>query len=213
MTSSSVPAGELRALIAAERRELAGVLAGLPPQAWDRPTLCAGWRVREVVSHITMPFRYSTARFAMEMIRSGGRFHRMADRCARRDAAASTDELTAALADNVAHPWKPPGAGLDAALTHDVIHGLDISTPLGIDLHLPEATLRTVLTTITAPASRKHFGVDLNGIELQAEDIDWSYGTGPPVIGTAQNLALILCGRTLAAGQLRGEPGPRFTHV
>jgi len=213
MTSSSVPAGELRALIAAERRELAGVLAGLPPQAWDRPTLCAGWRVREVVSHITMPFRYSTARFAMEMIRSGGRFHRMADRCARRDAAASTDELTAALRDNVAHPWKPPGAGLDAALTHDVIHGLDISTSLGIDLHLPEATLRTVLTTITTPASRKHFGVDLNGIELQAEDIDWSYGTGPPVIGTAQNLALILCGRTLAAGQLRGEPGPRFTHV
>jgi uncharacterized protein (TIGR03083 family) len=213
MTSSSVPVGELRALIAAERRELAGVLAGLPPQAWDRPTLCAGWRVREVVSHITMPFRYSTARFAMEMIRSGGRFHRMADRCARRDAAASTDELTAALRDNVAHPWKPPGAGLDAALTHDVIHGLDISTPLGIDLHLPEATLRAVLTTITTPASRKHFGVDLNGIELQAEDIDWSYGTGPPVIGTAQNLALILCGRTLAAGQLRGEPGPRFTHV
>jgi uncharacterized protein (TIGR03083 family) len=213
MTSSSVPVGELRALIAAERRELAGVLAGLPPQAWDRPTLCAGWRVREVVSHITMPFRYSTARFAMEMIRSGGRFHRMADRCARRDAAASTDELTAALADNAAHPWKPPGAGLDAALTHDVIHGLDITTPLGIDLYVPEATLRTVLTTITAPASRKHFGVDLNGIELQAEDIDWSYGTGPPVIGTAQNLALVLCGRTLAAGQLRGEPGPRFTHV
>ena len=213
MTSSSVSAGELRALITAERRELAGVLAGLPPQAWDRPSLCAGWRVREVVSHITMPFRYSTARFAMEMIRSGGRFHRMADRCARRDAATSTDELTAALRDNATHPWKPPGAGLDAALTHDVIHGLDISTPLGIDLHLPEATLRTVLTTITTPVSRKHFGVDLDGIELQAEDIDWSDGTGPPVIGTAQNLALILCGRTLAAGQLRGEPGPRFTHV
>ena len=94
-----------------------------------------------------------------------------------------------------------------------MIHGLDITTPLGIDLHLPEATLRTVLTTITSPASMKHFGVDLDGIELHAEDIDWSYGTGPPVIGTAQNLALILCGRTLAAGQLRGEPGPRFTHA
>jgi uncharacterized protein (TIGR03083 family) len=213
MTSSSSPASELPALIAAERRALADVLAGLPAEAWDRPTLCAGWRVREVVAHITMPFRYSTARFAMEMIRSGGRFHRMADRCARHDATASPDELTAALGDNATHPWKPPGAGLDAALTHDVIHGLDITTPLGIDLHLPEATLRTVLTTVTSPASRKHFGVDLDGIELHAEDIDWSYGTGPPVIGTAQNLALILCGRTLAAGQLRGEPGPRFTHA
>jgi hypothetical protein len=87
------------------------------------------------------------------------------------------------------------------------------SSAPAIDLHLPEATLRTVLATITSPASRKHFGVDLDGIELHAEDIDWSYGTGPPVIGTAQNLALILCGRTLAAGQLRGEPGPRFTHA
>jgi len=213
MTSSSAPAGELPALIAAERRELADVLAGLPAEAWDRPTLCARWRVREVVAHITMPFRYSTARFAMELIRSGGQFHTMADRCARRDATASPDELTAALRDNAAHPWKPPGAGLDAALTHDVIHGLDITTPLGVDLRLPEATMRTVLATVTGPASRKHFGVNLDGIELRAEDIDWSYGAGPPVIGTAQNLALILCGRTLAAGQLRGEPGPRFTHV
>jgi uncharacterized protein (TIGR03083 family) len=137
MTSSSVPAGELPALIAAERRELADVLAGLPAEAWDRPTLCAGWRVREVVAHITMPFRYSTARFAMELIRSGGRFHRMADRCAWRDATAGPDELTAALRDNAAHPWKPPGAGLDAALTHDVIHGLDVTTPLGAGLRLP----------------------------------------------------------------------------
>jgi uncharacterized protein (TIGR03083 family) len=213
MTSSSVLAGELPTLIAAERRELANVLAGLPPEAWDRPTLCAGWRVREVVAHTTMPFRYPTARFAMEMIRSGGRFHKMADRCARRDATASPDELTAGLGDNVAHPWKPPGAGLDAALTHDVIHGLDITTPLGIDLHLPEPTLRTVLATITSAASRKHFGVNLDGIELRAEDIDWSYGAGPPMICTAQNLALILCGRVLAAGQLRGEPAPRFTHA
>lgn len=213
MTSSSIPVGELPELIAAERRELADVLAGLPPEAWDRPTLCAGWRVREVVAHITMPFRYSTARFALELIRSGGRFTRMADRCARHDATASPDELTAALRDNVTHPWTPPGAGLDAALTHDVIHGLDITTPLGIDPRLPEATLRTVLTTVAGPASRKHFGVDLDGIELHARDIDWSYGTGTLVSGTAQNVALILCGRTLGAGQLRGDPGARFTHA
>ena len=58
-------------------------------------------------------------------------------------------------------------------------------------------------------AVRRAAEAGYDGIELHAEDIDWSYGAGPPVIGTAQNLALILCGRTLAAGQLRGEPGPR----
>jgi uncharacterized protein (TIGR03083 family) len=213
MKSSSIPAVELPALIAAERAELADVLAGLRAEDWDRPTLCAGWRVREVVAHITMPFRYSTARFLSEMVRSGGRFDRMADRCARRDASAGPDQLTAALRDNTTHRWKPPGAGLDAALTHDVIHGLDITSPLGIDLRLPEATLRSVLSTVTGRKSMKHFGVDLDGIELRAADLDWSYGTGTPVIGAAQNLALILCGRTLAAGQLRGEAGTRFTHA
>jgi uncharacterized protein (TIGR03083 family) len=211
--TSSVPADDLPALIAAERRELADVLAALPAEAWDQSTLCAGWRVYEVVAHITMPFRYSTARFVMEMIRSGGQFNRMADRCARRDATASPDELTAALRDNATHPWRPPGAGPDAALTHDLIHGLDITTPLGIDRRLPEAALRIVLNTITSRQSMKHFGVDLDGIELHAEDIDWSYGTGTPVIGTAQNLALILCGRTLAAGQLGGEACAGFTHA
>ena len=49
----------IRDMIAAERAELAEMLAGLPAPRWDEPTLCAGWRVREVVAHITMPFRYS----------------------------------------------------------------------------------------------------------------------------------------------------------
>ena len=33
---------QLRELIAAERRELAAVLSGLPEQSWNAPTLCAG---------------------------------------------------------------------------------------------------------------------------------------------------------------------------
>ena len=89
----------IRDMIAAERAELAEVLAGLPAARWDDPTLCAGWRVREVVAHITMPFRYSGRRFAFELARSRGKFNAMADRCARRDAAVmSPDELATALA-------------------------------------------------------------------------------------------------------------------
>src|ERR1019366_4394859 len=75
---------------------------------WQIPSLCAGWQVREVVAHLTMPFRYSAAKFMTELVRSGGKFNRMADRCARRDAGAETSELLAALRDNEWHPWKPP---------------------------------------------------------------------------------------------------------
>ncbi len=131
MTTSSIQGTDLREKITAERRELAGLLSGLPAQTWDAPTLCAGWRVREVVAHMTMPFRYSTRQFLTELGKARGNFTRMADRCAKRDAALPPGELAAALRDNAGHPWKPPGGGLEGALVHDVIHGLDITAAQG----------------------------------------------------------------------------------
>lgn len=211
MTQSSVTDTDLTQAIAAERRELAEVLSGLPAQAWNAPSLCAGWRVREVVAHMTMPFRYSTGRFVIEMIRAGGKFAKMSDRCARRDAAAEPRELVAALRDNATYPWKPPGSGFEAALTHDLIHGMDITVPLGTGRRVPEDRLRIILGVITRPNSLSHFGADLTGIELRADDIDWSFGSGTRLSGSAQDLALVLCGRRLPAGALRGAPAARFT--
>jgi uncharacterized protein (TIGR03083 family) len=211
MTAAGARSADLSGSIAAERRELAEVLAGLPAESWDSPTLCDGWRVREVVAHITMPFRYRPPRFVFEMIRSRGNFNRMADRCARRDAAASPGELAAALRDNERNPWKPPGGGFEGALTHDVIHGLDITVALGLDRQVPEDRLRPVLAAVTGPKSQNFFGTDLAGIALHAEDLDWSLGSGVPMSGQAQDLALVLCGRTLPPGHLRGEPSARFT--
>ena len=199
---------ELTGAIAAERRELAGVLGGLPPGAWDEPSLCDGWRVREVVGHLTMPFRYSAPRFALELARSRGNFSKMADRCARRDAAAPAAELTAALRDNAEHPWKPPGGGLAGALTHDVIHGLDITVALGIDRTVPAGRLAVVLDNITAARSLKFFGARLTGIQLRATDTAWSFGSGTPVTGAAQDLALLVCGRRLPPGRLDGAVPP-----
>ena len=100
---------------------------------------------------------------------------------------------------------------MEGALTHDVIHGLDVVVALGIDGASPQDSMRIVLDGITQPKALKHFGTDLSGIELRADDIDWSFGSGQRVSGTAQDLALALCGRKLPAGQLRGEPSGRFT--
>jgi len=197
--------------IAAERRELAGLLAALPEADWDTPSLCAGWRVREVVAHMTMPFRYSTLRFATALARAHLDFAKMADRCARRDAKAPIAELVAALRAGERYPWKPPGAGFEGALTHDVIHGLDITVPLGSGRRVPQDRLRQVLATVTGSESRQHFGVDLTGIELRATDLDWSLGSGPALSGEAQDLALVLCGRKLPAGRLSGEAAAQFS--
>jgi uncharacterized protein (TIGR03083 family) len=203
----------LRRAVAAERRELATVLADLPIEAWDAPTLCEGWRVREVVAHITMPFRYSTRRFVVEMIKARGSFSRMADRCAHKDAAAlSIDDLVRSLRDNATHPWKPPGGGRAGALSHDVIHGLDITVALDLGRTVPVDRLQIVLDGIT-PKNLKFFGVDLDGTELRADDLDWSLGSGQPVFGAAQDLLLAVCGRKLPPGHLRGERSKQFTRA
>ena len=202
--------GTVRAAVAAERRELADVLAALSPGQWEAPTLCAGWRVRELVAHITMPYRMSTAGFLWEMARSGGRFDRMADRVARREGSAMTPaRLLAELRDNVDHPWSPPGGGAHGALSHDVIHGLDVTVGLGLDRRPPPERVALVLAGMR-PRNLSYFGTDLTGVRLEATDVDWSFGDGAPVEGRAQDLLLAVCGRKLPAGRLTGVAAARF---
>ena len=199
-------------MIAAQRGELAAVLDALPASGWDEPTLCAGWRVREVVAHVTMPFRYSGRRFVAELARSRGKFNEMANRVALRDAARmSPAELAGAVRSNTGHPWRPPGGGFEGALAHDVIHGLDITVPLGLAFAVPEERLRRVLPVSAADKTVTFFGADLAGIEFRARDMDWTLGAGTPLTGAAADLLLAMCGRKLPAGRLEGEPSARFS--
>jgi uncharacterized protein (TIGR03083 family) len=190
--------------LAAERRSIADLLDGLSAEQWAAPSLCEGWSVRHVVAHLTMPFRYSTGRFMIELAKAGGSFQRMSDGVAERDSALPIAELIAAVRDNAEHQWKPPGGGFAGAITHDVIHGLDITSPLRIDRTIAVDAITAVLDTITSPRGRKHFGVDTDGIALQATDIDWSCGSGAPMTGRAQDLVLYLSGRRVPDGAVLG---------
>ncbi|MEU6233972.1 maleylpyruvate isomerase family mycothiol-dependent enzyme [Kitasatospora sp. NPDC047058] len=195
MGSSTEPT--VRAAIAAERRELADVLDSLTPEQWDAPSLCAGWRVREVAAHMSTGFRHPLPRTLLELARAGGSLHRMTDRVARRDAAAlGPRELAAALRENADHPWTPPVGGFTSALGHDVVHGLDITVPLGLGRRVPADRLRLLLDAVT-PSSLRFFGARLDGTELRATDLDWSYGSGRTVARPAQELLLLAYGRRI----------------
>ncbi|MEV0354493.1 maleylpyruvate isomerase family mycothiol-dependent enzyme [Nocardia sp. NPDC050697] len=204
---------EVRAAIAAERTELAAVFAGLDAAAWEAPTLCAGWRPREVLAHMTMAYRLSLPRFALDMAKARGNFNRMADRRARADAAALTpEELVASLRDNADHPWKPPRSGYEATLAHEVIHGMDITVALGLPRRVPVERVAVVLAGTKAEQVR-YFGTDLSGVELRADDLDWSLSGDDPqsvVTGPAQDLLLVLCGRRLPPGRLSGSAAARY---
>jgi uncharacterized protein (TIGR03083 family) len=89
-----------------------------------------------------------------------------------------------------------------------VIHGLDITVALGIDRTVPAGRLAVVLDNITTARSLKFFGARLAGIQLRATDTGWSFGSGTPVTGAAQDLALLVCGRRLPPGRLDGAVPP-----
>ncbi|MFB4310278.1 hypothetical protein [Actinomadura sp. GTD37] len=139
----------------------------------------------------------------LELVKARGGINRMADRRARQDAAAlSTAELVSAIGDNADHPWKPPVGGITAALGHDVVHGLDITVALGVDRRGPEDRVRLLLEHVT-PRTLRFFGADVDGVELRADDLDWSLGAGAPLTGSAQDLLLVAYGRKLPHGAAR----------
>ncbi|MGO1348411.1 MAG: maleylpyruvate isomerase family mycothiol-dependent enzyme [Brevibacterium aurantiacum] len=112
----------------AERARVVDLLNGLDSHDWSAPSLCTGWRVREVVAHMTMAYRHRGLRFLLGLARRGFRFNDFADHLAHEDTNTLTNaDLLAALRENIRNPWRPPGGGPVGALSHDVIHGLDIT--------------------------------------------------------------------------------------
>jgi uncharacterized protein (TIGR03083 family) len=201
---------ELQPAVAADFLALADLLAGASDAQWDTPSLCAGWRVREVIAHLTMAARYSQEAFMAELERCAFDFTRLSNEVARRDAGLPTTELVANLRSEVMQHWTPPGGGYHGALNHVVIHGLDVTVPLGVRRRSSDDTIRIVLDDLTLGGGHAHFGVEVTGRRLQATDLDWSYGDGAELRGTAEDLALTICGRSLPAGRLDGEPLQRL---
>jgi hypothetical protein len=60
------------------------------------------------------------------------------------------------------------------------------------------------------PKAIGYFGTDLDGVLLEATDLDWRYGSGTPVRGLAQHLLLVICGRRLPPGLLEGDAAARY---
>ena len=197
---------ELQPAVAAEFRALADLLDRVDKEEWDTPSLCAGWRVREVIAHLTMAARYPEDQFMAELRRCDFDFTRLSDQIAARDAGLPPAELVSNLRSPVMQHWTPPGGGYHGALNHVVIHGLDVTVPLGVRRCSPDQTIRIVLGDLTAGGGHAHFGTSIAGRRLVATDLDWSFGSGPALRGQAGDLAVAMCSRTVPAGRLDGEP-------
>lgn len=179
---------------------LADLLASVPAETWDAPSLCEKWQVRHVVAHATMPARLTPEQFGAEMAAAGGDFTVLSDTVAARDAFLPVSEHLAHLRSPLLHAWQPPGGGAAGALSHAVIHSLDVTVALDRPTVAPVEAVIAVLDQLTA-ANGALFGVDLTDVRLEAADIDWSWGSGKVVRTDSGRLVALLSGRTLPDGR------------
>ncbi|MEV5650023.1 maleylpyruvate isomerase family mycothiol-dependent enzyme [Nocardia sp. NPDC052254] len=188
----------IRQLLNDERADLIALLGELSDAEWETPSLCAGWRVRDVVGHLLYdeisPIGYA----------------RIAARC-RMD----TDRVNAHLVDRVQD--LPPAQLLarfersgqritrmwpSLGLADMTVHHQDIRRPLGRPRTIPADRLVAVLEHPDPFARPGRF---TRGLRLVATDVEWASGTGPEVRGPGEALALAMVGRPVALDELTGD--------
>ena len=188
---------EIQPLVAEAFQALADAVGDLAPDRVDTPSLCTGWTVRNVLAHMTMAARYTPEAFTAQLREVGFDFARLSNRIAEQDGLLPFDTLVKDLRSDAMAHWAPPEGGFAGALTHVVIHGLDITVPLSLGQTCSDEAMRLVLNGLTAGGVHRHFGTEVDGLHLHATDLDWSYGSGRPVDAPAQDIALMLCGRRI----------------
>lgn len=187
-----------------ERADLLALLRGLTPAQWDAPSLCAGWRVRDVATHVVSYDELSTIQTVATFVRGGLRTAKVNEVALDRYKNLGPDEIINLVARSQRPRGLPSGLGGGIALTDGTIHHQDIRRALGMTRAIPEHRLIPVLDfSLGAPtlASKNN----RRGLKLVATDLDWTNGDGPTVSGPGEALLMAVAGRPHALDELGGD--------
>jgi uncharacterized protein (TIGR03083 family) len=188
-----------------ERLDFAGFLAGLTPEQWASPSLCAGWSVHDVVAHCVSFEGMSGRQLAARFLKGRLQTNHINALGVADFAGASAEDLIGLLRDNAEPHGLGAGFGGRVALTDNMIHQQDIRRPLGLPRQISPERLRTALDFVRyAPTIRGAWRA--RGVRMVATDVDWSRGRGAEVRGPGETLLMVMAGRPDALGQLDG-PG------
>jgi uncharacterized protein (TIGR03083 family) len=130
-------------VIEQERRSLAALLEGLTDEQWNSPSLCDGWRVKDVAAHVALaPQAPGPWSMLVEGVRAGGRFHKINHDVSVRHAEGPGADLVAELREHAASRRLPKVTNYRNILFDILVHGQDIAIPLGIQREMPKDAAR-----------------------------------------------------------------------
>jgi uncharacterized protein (TIGR03083 family) len=188
-----------------ERDSLVNTLKSLTPQQWDAPSLCEGWRVRDVAGHLVSGFQMSLPAVLAKTARAGFNINKASAKGAREFGSRPVEELTAAIESPTELSGFAKVLGYSKLIPDLTVHHEDIRRAVGLAPHVvPAERMRYSLSTLhkdTGPLKAKKRS---QGLRFVATDLDWSEGEGPEVRGPALSLLLAMAGRPAGIDECEG---------
>ncbi|NNH68442.1 maleylpyruvate isomerase family mycothiol-dependent enzyme [Nocardia uniformis] len=197
---------EIWQAVAAERVTLLELLEGLSESDWDRPSLCDGWRVRDVAAHVILSSSPTIAALLINLIRARGNLTRLSRDTAIRHADRSPSrQLLVQLRATIPLRVAAPGTTPTDRLMDLLVHIQDIAIPLGLSRDMPTASARLALDRVWTMNWPFHAHRKLSPYRLIATDTHWTVGTGPTIEAPIADLLLLATGRTAKLATLDGD--------
>jgi uncharacterized protein (TIGR03083 family) len=186
-------------MVAAERAELVAFLRTLSDDDWVAPSLCARWRVRDVVAHLLIDTVSVPTYLGVGVRkRSPARINQYFVDSAKDQ---PPSELVNLLESTIGRGWTArtmPGV----ILSDLVVHHQDIRRPLGRPREIDSARLLHALDHPDPFANPRRY---TQGLKFVAVDVGWATGSGAEVRGAGEALALAMVGRGAVIDELDGD--------
>jgi uncharacterized protein (TIGR03083 family) len=195
-------------VIQEERAALAEILETLSPAEWEHPSLCEGWRVRDVAAHLIGGPEVTIGQMLAATVRTRGSIDRAIRDTAREWSKRPTSEIVADFHRLSGTRRPAPMTTYRDALLDTLVHTQDIVIPLGRRHDMPVAAARDSAEHALRLPVPFHAKKRLAGYRLEATDADWSTGEGLLVRGPISALLLLITGRPAALSRLSGDGVP-----
>lgn len=178
-----------------ERVRLLDLLRSLDPADWDHPSLCTGWRVRDVAAHAISSSDYSVLDMITGVVRARGDFDRLMDRLAREQGSRPVDQIIARYERQATSRRRPPGTKPQDPLVDVLVHSQDIAIPLGRAHPMPAEPARDAAAFVWTRGFPYHAQRNHAGSRFVATDVDFQVGEGETVRAPIADILLTLTGR------------------
>ena len=192
-----------------EMASISELLRELTDEQFDHPSLCDGWRVRDVISHMCVGYTTPLPTVMALIARNGFSVDKGSKVVSIAYGDAHTpDELRAIYTriheQNIRKGisrFIPNKEGLVDHFTHQQ----DIRRPLGLPREMPTDRLIAALDAAPGISGFLKAKGRAQSLRLLASDMDWSWGDGPEVKGPGEAILLALGGRPSVLGELGGD--------